>query len=202
MLRAITVAALLFPVSVVAQDGQKYQVLETQKETCNFSPGGQVRLRTGSGEVRITPGADDRVVVRHTLKSDNPEFREKVRITLNCAPSTNDAEILVSFPQGRGDVDLDIAIPSESALHVRMTAGVLDIGAFNGDQDMELKAGNMRVKLPRASAFHSVEASVGLGELSAAKDDSLLPFGRKLVRQGSGRHVLQFRVEVGNLELH
>lgn len=119
----------------------------------------------------------------------------------------------------RGDLDIaggpsnnfqiDINIPRQSDLYVRMFAGELDIDHVDGNKDLEIHAGQMEIALQNANDYGPVKTSVTAGDLEASafgvsKSGLLRSFrtNTELRKDGAGKYSLYAHVGAGELDIH
>ena len=127
-----------------------------------FVSGGRVKLKLESGAYKIQPSADNSL--RITWSGDSVE-RPIVEVSIQT--SGNAAEIKVhSTPHN--NFHATIEIPAKTDLHVRLTAGDLNVSRISGSKDIESRAGDIEIDIGEASDYAHVDASVMAGDLSAA----------------------------------
>lgn len=189
---------LLCPFSLA--DNSEYKTLVSKTEVRDFAPGHTIRLGTGGGEVKIRPGIDDKHITLHyTLRSNNSDFEKKVKLRFNANPESA-ADINLDFPSSSGSVDIDLEVPAFSNLRVRMLAGDLSVDKIAGNKDMELHFGDLKVRLPDKPNFHHFDASVHIGDVSAAGlGEPKGWLGKKLVREGDGVYDVHLHVGTGDI---
>jgi hypothetical protein len=110
-------------------------------------------------------------------------------------------QITTDGPSNKG-FKVAIQVPRQADLYVRLTAGDLRIEGIQGNKDIELHAGDVRIDVGRAEDYHNVDASVWAGEIQAA------PFQvykgglfRSFDWSGKGPYRLHARLKAGDLRL-
>jgi hypothetical protein len=121
-----------------------------------FADGGNVRLRLSSGDYVIKAGNRDRIFIR--WRNENP----KVKIDLSVSGS--DALIRTEGPTKH--VKTVIEIPMHSDLYLRMRAGDVRISGIEGNKDVHLTAGDLKIDIEPAS-YSCVRGAVTFGDLNA-----------------------------------
>ena len=88
-------------------------------------------------------------------------------------PARLEADIVIRGSQAaittRGphmDTHFTIAVPRHSNLLIRLEAGSIQIERVEGDLDINSHAGGVHLRVPRASDYRSVNASVYAGDLN------------------------------------
>jgi len=105
--------------------------------------------------------------------------REGIRVSCTVSESSRAAEVKIHFEQtgdfGKLRVDggpsnnmhIRIELPRKTNLKLRVPAGEVRVDQLAGDKDILLKAGEIVVSGVTASEYRSVDASVGVGAVSA-----------------------------------
>ncbi|MBI3131114.1 MAG: hypothetical protein HYZ13_07135 [Acidobacteria bacterium] len=155
----------------------------------------QLRLDLDAGEVAIRPSEDGKVRVRYTGEED----RDLSRVRLRFEPTGRTPEFrLTNAPND--NFHIEIQVPRTTALTLRMSAGEVTIQGIEGDKDLRLQAGELKVKVGDPAAYGPVSASVWAGEVNPG------PFGeareglfRTFRHQGQGQFSLQAKVKAGEV---
>lgn len=191
----------LAPFLMSAQDKRATSETGADHFTIDFPSEGELRMHIRSSGVRIT-GTDE----------------NKVQIHFSC-PNTNDlGNVRVAFKKNgnRGDLDISggpsnnfqitMEVPRNSDLYVRMFAGELDVSGINGNKDMQIHAGELRLSLGKSEDYGPVNISVTTGDLDASafgvsKSGLLRSFhtNTALHKAGAGRYSLHAHVGAGEL---
>jgi hypothetical protein len=185
-------ALVAAPLSQTAQDERPSKSLERA-----FPHNGRIRMDLSAGEYRISGSPDTRIRLQWSVRDadqlPNVHARADVR--------DRDASITTDGPNNKG-FRVDIQVPRQADLYVRLTAGDLRIEGIQGNKDVELHAGDVRIDVGRAEDYKSVDASVWAGEIQAA------PFQvfkgglfRSFDWNGKGPYRLHARLKAGDLRL-
>jgi len=105
----------------------------------------------------------------------------EIRVTCTVEDSARADEVRVQFRKdgGKGhlsitggpsnNVHITVEIPHQTHLSVRMPAGAIHVHDVTGDKDIDVHAGELTITGVSPEAYRSVDASVGIGEVSASQ---------------------------------
>ena len=179
--------------------GKHLQVTEVGKESfeADFVSGGQLRMHIRSGDLRVIGSNENKI--RVTYSGKNAGNTSDVKVSLKTIG--NSAELRVSGGP-HNDFRIEIQVPKNSGLYLRMPAGDLEVDGLIGDKDVEIHAGDMTLGVGKADDYGHVDASVNAGDLDAE------PFGaskgglfRSFDKHGRGKYRLHAHVGAGDLVL-
>ena len=129
----------------------------------SFSEGGTVRLRLSSGDYSIRAGAGD--AIRITWAPNDPaDLSEMKKIRVQAEISGQVATIRTEGPTKYAHMTIEI--PAHSDLYLRMRAGDLGISGIEGNKDVHLTAGDLKIDVSPES-YSYVHAAVTFGDLVA-----------------------------------
>ena len=150
-----------------------------------------------SGALRVIGSDENKIRVNYSGK--NASKISDVKVSLKTIG--NNAELRVSGGP-HNDFQIEIQVPKNSGLYLRMPAGELEVKDLTGDKDVEIHAGDMTLGVGKAEDYGHVDASVNAGDLDAD------PFGvstgglfRSFDKHGSGKYRLHAHVGAGDLTL-
>jgi hypothetical protein len=113
----------------------------------------------------------------------------------------NEATVMTDGPADQFEVL--IQVPSRADVFTRLTAGELSLEGVEGNKDVELHAGELRIDVVRAEDYRTVDGGVWAGEIQAT------PFGiskeglfRSFNWNGKGRYRLHARLKAGEMRLY
>lgn len=162
-----------------------------------FASGGAIRLHLQAGGYTITPTDSDKIVV--TCQHRSEEKLKAVRVAIK--PVGTQADVYV-LDTPNNNFTATIQVPRRSDLWVRLTAGELVVGSVEGNKDLELNAGSLRVDIPRPQEYGQREASVSSGSIeSSAFDVSKGGLFRSFSQHGPGKYRLHAHVIAGEIVL-
>jgi hypothetical protein len=201
MKRSLLVFFLVFPlVGIALADqtaGKPLQVTEVGKDSfqADFVSGGQLRMHIRSGELRVIGSDENKIRVNYSGKNGS----KTSDVTVSLKTVGNNAELRVSGGP-HNDFRIEIQVPKNSGLYLRMPAGDLEVNGLTGDKDVEIHAGDMTLGVGKADDYGHVDASVNAGDLDAQ------PFGvskgglfRSFDKHGGGKYRLHAHVGAGDL---
>lgn len=191
-MRSLVVLLLLTTPLVAAQDTKVDELGKSPVET-KFVPGGRIRMSLCPSGITIT-GVDEPVL----RVSYYPE-RDTVRVRAEI--SGNRADLRVTGC-AHNNFQVRIEIPKESALHVRMFAGQLDVRDVTGDKDIALSFGQLNLDVGKTEQYTRVNASVNTGEINAsAFNVDKGGLFRSFDQHGPGKYRLYAHVGAGEVDL-
>jgi hypothetical protein len=163
----------------------------------SFASGGTIHLHLEAGGYTITPSDSEIIVVTCQARSDRQLKSAKVSIK----PAGTRADVYV-LNTPNNNFKATIQVPRRSDLWVRLTAGELDVGSVEGNKDLALNAGSLRVDIPRPQEYGQRDASVTTGSIeSSAFEVSKGGLFRSFSQHGPGKYRLHARVIAGEIVL-
>lgn len=185
-------ALVTSPLAGTDQGGRARESLERA-----FSQNGRIRMDLSAGEYHISGSPDNRIRLEWSLRDPAQLPRVRARADVR----DHDATITTDAPSNKG-LNVAIQVPKQADLYVRLTAGDLRIEGIQGNKDVELHAGDVRIDVGRAEDYRNVDASVWAGEIRAA------PFQvykgglfRSFDWRGKGPYRLHAKLKAGDLRL-
>lgn len=172
-------------------------------------------LEVPVGEVTVTAGDVDRVEARLEVRCDrgSRRCREKAAdIRLRSQRSGDDLSMeVIGFPRHNGGkslhADVEITVPRALAVRIEMGVGELEVRGVEGDVDVELGVGEVRVLVPE-SAVAEVTVDVGVGEANlrprpkGTRSSRFLFLGNEIDWDGgSGRSSISVELGVGEADV-
>jgi hypothetical protein len=190
----ISMLMVLTAVSLAASDA----VLDGDSIERPFVEGGVVRLRLASGDYKLRAGASDRIVVRWTI-GDEARIRDLKKLSVDVKVADGTAFVDTNGPARH--VDFTIDVPARSDVHLRMRSGDVRIDGIEGNKDIRMTAGVLKIGIEPASLSRA-RASVTFGDLEArALGIAKSGIKRSFKWAGSGVYTLDARLLAGDLTL-
>ena len=193
----LSLSILLAPLAVGQSKKIEATDLPNHPFQVDFPSGGQLKIRLGSGDIRVLGRDTNTISVRVDAK--NPEKAKEIKVRF--LRSDSSSELSISGGPRNG-VQTTIELPRSTGLFARMNAGQLEVRDVVGDKDVELHAGELIIGLGNPADYSHVDASVSTGGLEAE------PFGeshgglfRSFQRNGTGKYKLHAHVGAGDLTL-
>ncbi len=159
-----------------------------------FNPGGQLTLKLEAGDYDLVPGTGNRVLVTWTgdeqghAKAWIEGTATRARLVVEGTPHQN--------------FHARVEVPPRCDLRVRLTAGDLRIGPVEGSKDISLRAGDLRMEIPKPESYGRVHASVWAGDIHAdAFGGERSGLFRAFDWQGTGAYTLHVATWAGDITL-
>jgi hypothetical protein len=186
---------LLLLLTAIAARAESNQPEAGQQQ--KFISGGTIRLRLEAGGYTIIPTDSENIVV--TCHANSSERLDRVKVEIK--PATSSADVYVSNTPNH-NLSATIEVPRHSNLWMRLSAGELKIEDIEGDKNVELRAGQIEIKIPHPEAYGHRDASVTAGSIdSSAFDVSKGGLFRSFEQQGPGKYRLHAHVMAGEIDL-
>jgi hypothetical protein len=163
-----------------------------------FTEGGSLRLQLSSGEYTVRPSTGNHIWV--SWEAEDARFEKdmkKIRVRTEISGSA--ATIRTSGPTNHARITIEV--PARSDLYLRMRAGDVQIRGIEGNKDIHMTAGDLKIDVERTS-YSQVHASVTFGDLRAnplgiSKDG----IGNSFDWTGAGKYTLRASLFAGDLTL-
>ena len=159
-----------------------------------FNPGGQLALDLEAGDYDLVPGTGNRVLVTWTGDAEGHAkawfegTASRARLVVQGTPHQN--------------FHARVEVPARCDLRVHLTAGDLKVGPIEGSKDIFIRAGDLRVEVPKPEDYGSVHASVWAGDIHAdAFGGERSGLFRSFNWQGPGACVLPVATWAGDITL-
>ena len=159
-----------------------------------------MHLRLSVGDVRIKRGDSDKIRLHYTVKSDRDK---KVKdSTVDFDVHGRDANIeFHAASSSNTEIDVELEVPQNTNLDVHDKVGDITVKDIEGDKDLELGVGDIRIEVER-SAYHIVRASTGIGDVNGSGYGETSGWlGKTLKYSGDGKYELRAHVGVGDITL-
>jgi hypothetical protein len=181
-----------------ASDHWDYE--ETHNEVRDFVPGGMVHVRMTIGDLHIVRADTNQVRVRYTIKSHSESRLKNAHVDINVHGRDAQIEFHASS-SGNTQFDVEIQVPQNTNLEVHEKIGDLTVENLEGDKDLELGIGDIRVAVGH-DAYHLVRASTGIGDVNGdGYGETSGWLGKTLKYNGDGKYELRAHVSIGDVTL-
>jgi len=162
--------------------------------------GGSLWFRLRGGDLHIARGTDlQHIVVRYTPDPKKPEQEKKVQIDSRLHGSQ--VELAVKAPMSLS-VDVEVEVPSPISLEVHMTGGDLTVEGVEGDKNLQLFAGDLKVDVGTLQNVRDAKVSVRIGDVSAPDIGKVHGWlGHTWKYQGNGQYRLYAHTGFGDVSL-
>lgn len=194
---SVAVAALAIVVLGAPAFGQE------RTEVRDFAAGGSLRLTMRVGDVRIVKGRDaQHIRLYYTARSDNHDERREAKASLSFDVKGSTAEIEFSAPHDV-NFEAELEVPSPTNLDVRLKVGDLRVEEVEGNKDLDVDVGDIRVDVGGKPDYSTVEARTHIGDVTAAAFGEPHGWlGKSLRYHGSGQYRLTARTGIGDVNLY
>jgi hypothetical protein len=173
---------------------------ETHSDAREFAAGGFVHVRMGVGDMHIKRGDTNKISLRYTVKSRRENNVKEARVEFDVRGS--DATLEFHAPSGGNtSFDVELEVPRNTNLDVHEKVGDVTIDDVEGDKDLSLGVGDIRVANERAG-YRVVNASTGIGDVNSdGYGETSGWLGKSLKYHGEGKYELRAHVGVGDIHL-
>jgi hypothetical protein len=198
LLHSTIVSCLLLAPFCAASDHWNYE--EARSEVRDFVAGGMVHVRLSVGDLHIKRGETNQIRLHYTVKSWRESHIKDAHVDIDV--HGRDADIEFHAPTGGNtQFDVELEVPQNTSLEVHEKVGDLRIDDIEGDKDLGLGVGDIRVAFGR-SAYHLVRASTSIGDVNTSSGDVSEGFlGKTLKYYGDGKYELRAHVSIGDISL-
>jgi hypothetical protein len=173
---------------------------ETHSDTRDFVSGGMLHVRMSVGDLHIKRGVANKINLRYTVKSRRERNVKESRVDFDIRG--NDASIEFHAPTGGNtQFDVELEVPASTNLDVHLKVGDMRVENIEGDKDLELSVGDIRVA-KGTSSYRLVRASTGIGDVNGdGYGETSGWLGKMLKYHGDGKYELRAHVGVGDITL-
>jgi Putative adhesin len=197
--KAALICLFLIPLCAASNHDWDYQ--ETHSDTREFVSGGMLHVRMTVGDLHIKRGDGDKIRLDYTVKSRREKNVKEAHVDFEVRG--NDATIEFHAPYGSNtSFDVELEVPPNTNLDVHEKVGDMTVENIEGDKDLELGVGDIRVERETAG-YRLVRASTGIGDVNSDSYDGEISgwLGKTLKYHGDGKYELRAHVGVGDITL-
>jgi len=193
---------LLFVPFCAASDHWNYE--ESHSETRDFVSGGMIHVRMSVGDLEIRRSDSNQIRLHYTVKSRRESHVKEAHVDIDI--HGNDANIeLHARTSGNTSFDVELEVPQNTNLDVHEKVGDLTVDNIEGDKDLELGVGDIRIR-GDGTNYHLVHASTGIGDVNGnvkgnERGEVSGWLGKTLKYHGDGKYELRAHVSVGDISL-
>ena len=193
-------AALLCLVLVPFSAASDWRYEETHTDAREFVSGGLLHVHLSVGDVEIRRGNSNKISLRYTVKSRREHNIKDARVDFDVRG--NDATIEFHAPMGGNtEFDVELEVPANTNLDVHEKVGDMTVEDIEGDKDLELSVGDIRIS-DGHSGYRMVRASSGIGDVNSdGYGETSGWLGKTLKYHGEGKYELRAHVGVGDITL-
>jgi hypothetical protein len=159
-------------------------------------PSWPLQIELGSGDYQIVASASDSIAV--TYDETNPGALGNLKVQIDSGHGQN--HLKIAGP--KSNFHAVIEVPRKTDLRVRMSAGGLTIGDVEGNKDIEVVAGNLKLNSLRPQDYAEADFSVRIGDVYAPLfNTAKTRLSQSFKTAGRGKYHLHAHVGVGDLTL-
>lgn len=173
---------------------------ETRSDAREFAAGGFVHVRLSVGDMHIKRGDTNKISLRYTVKSRHERNVKDASVDFDVRG--NNATIEFHAPSGGNtQFDVELDVPQMTNIDVHAKVGDVTVEEVEGDKDLSLGVGDIRVSNGRAG-YRVVNASTGIGDVNGdGYGETSGWLGKTLKYHGDGKYELRAHVGVGDIHL-
>jgi hypothetical protein len=181
-----------------AHDDWEYE--ESHTDVRDFVSGGTLHVRLSVGDLRITRGDSNKIHLRYTVKSRRESRVKNAHVDFDVRG--NDANLQFHASSGGNtQFDVELEVPQNTNLDVHEKVGDLTVEEIEGDKDLTLNVGDIRVAKGQ-SGYRVVHASTSIGDVNGdGYGETKGWLGKTLRYHGDGKYELRAHVSVGDITL-
>jgi hypothetical protein len=198
--KALLLCLFLVPLCAARDLNHDWDYEETHSDSRDFVAGGMLHVRLSVGDLRIKRGAGNKISLHYTVKSRRERNVKEARVDFEIRG--NDASIEFHAPTGGNtQFDVELEVPANTNLDVHEKVGDMTIEDIEGDKDLELSVGDIRVA-KGSSPYRLVRATTGIGDVNSdGYGETSGWLGKTLKYRGGGKYELRAHVGVGDITL-
>jgi hypothetical protein len=195
--RVILLCVCLVPLA--SANDWKYE--DTRHDSREFVSGGSVHVRSTVGNLHIKRGDSNMIRLEYRVRSRSENSVKET--TADIDVRGKDATIEFHSPSsGNTNIDVELEVPLNTNLDVHEKVGDITIDKLEGDKDVELGVGDIRVATEH-STYKMVRANTGIGDVhSSGYGETSGWLGKSLKYRGEGKYELRAHVGVGDIHLN
>ena len=173
---------------------------ETHRDARDFVAGGHLHVRMGVGDMHIKRGSTNQIKVEYTVKSARERNVKEAKMEFDV--QGNNATIEFHAPLGGNtEFDVELEVPPNTNIDAHAKVGDLTIDNIEGDKDLELGVGDVRIADGHAG-YRTIHASTGIGDVHGdGYGETSGWLGKTLKYHGDGKYELRAHVGVGDIHL-
>jgi DUF4097 and DUF4098 domain-containing protein YvlB len=177
-----------------------WKYTETHQSSQAFAAGGSVHVRLSVGDMHIKRGDTDKIRLEYTVKSSHEKNVKEARVDFDVKGNNATIEFHPSS-MGSTEFDVELEVPQNTNVDVHEKVGDLTLQNLDGDKDLELGVGDIRITT-EPSSYRLVTANTGVGDVhSDGYGEPSGWLGKTLKYHGDGKYELRAHVGVGDIHL-
>jgi len=196
LFKTLLLCLLLVPFAA-ASDHWNYE--ESHSDSRDFVSGGMLHVHLSVGDTQIRRSSTNQIHLHYTVKSKKESHVKDAHVDFEV--HGNDATIEFHAPSSNTQFDVELEVPQNTNLDVHQKVGDLTVREVDGDKDLTLSVGDIRVDAER-EAYRTVHASTSIGDVNGdGYGETSGWLGKTLKYHGEGKYELRAHVSVGDITL-
>lgn len=196
--KSVLLCMIVVPFAVTSAASHDWDYEETHTDSREFAPGGTLHVHLPVGDLHIKRGDSSKINLRYTVKSRREKNVKNAE--MNFSVTGTDATLDFHAPSNT-QFDVELEVPPNTNLDAHEKVGDLTVEDVEGDKDLELGVGDIRV-IREHSSYHLVRASTGIGDVNSdGYGETSGWLGKTLNYHGDGKYELRAHVGVGDISL-
>lgn len=185
-----------------------WAIPRTGADSRAFSPGGYIEVSLPVGDVHVVSTQNSRIELHYRVKPKTGWFGSEssalANLRLRFEVHGNQASVEFKDDNGgnKSSIEVELDIPSQENLSVRLGVGDIRVRQITGDLRLETGVGDIQAAVTGAGDYRSVEASTGVGDVEGGPFGNASGFvGKSLDFNGQGHYRLTAHTGVGDIKL-
>ncbi len=198
--KVVLTCLLLVPFCAASNHGDDWRYDETHTDARDFVSGGTLHVHVRVGDLEIRRGDTNQIRLRYTVKSRHEKNVKETHVDFDVRG--NDASVEIHAPGSNTQVDVELEVPRETNLDVQQKVGDLTVKDIDGDKDLDLSVGDIRI-INLHAGYRMVRAHTGIGDVNGGDSygEASGWLGKTLNYHGDGKYDLRAHVSVGDITL-
>jgi hypothetical protein len=199
--KAVLVCLLLVPLGTASgTSDHDLNYEESHSDARDFVAGGMLHVRLPVGDLHVKRGDSNKIRLNYTVKARREKNVKEAHVDFEVRG--NDATLEFHAPSNSNtQFDVELEVPANTNLDLHNGVGDVIVENVEGDKDVELGVGDIRVEREPAG-YRLVRASTGIGDVnSEGFGESSGWLGKTLKYHGDGKYELRAHVGVGDITL-
>lgn len=198
--KVLLTCLLLVPFCAASNHEDDWRYDETHTDARDFVSGGTLHVHLRVGDLEIRRGDTNQIRLRYTVKSRHEKNVKETRVDFDV--HSNDASVEIHAPGSNTQVDVELEVPRETNLDVQQKVGDLTVKDIDGDKDLDLSVGDIRI-INLHAGYRMVRAHTGIGDVNGGDSygETSGWLGKTLNYHGDGKYDLRAHVSVGDITL-
>jgi hypothetical protein len=198
--KAVLLSLILLPLSLAYGVNDDWNYEQTYTDSRNFAPGGTLHVHLKVGDLHVKRGDSGKINLTYTVKSRREKYVKDADLDFEVHGTDASLEFHTPYSSNT-QIDVQLEVPANTNLDLHEKVGDLTVEDVEGDKDLELGIGDIRVEREH-STYRLVRASTGIGDVNSdGYGETTGWLGKTLRYHGEGKYELRAHVGVGDITL-